>query len=302
MPKKKRKGGLTRGVALVVAIACGVGAGAVFYLSQALSNATETVVGYQVVAPIVANQPILRENTIPVQIPADSAPVNMLTGGELGSQTYFARVDIPANQVLTSVIASTATRTSTEIPSDWQILSFEVPAENAVAGRINPGDFVNMYVVPPGAFAENDINLAVPLFENLYILDARSGPGGDQIEGDPSTYTGIPTTYIVGLPSEMAQLMIATQAAGVSMYLTLPGIAENGPSSPLDTGGQPRVSSYFGSLLDALRAVSTWERAATDNSPAGTDPLEPTPSEPADNNNQPEPPTPTPDPAPAPSE
>ena len=294
--KKKRKGGLTRGVALAVAAACGIAAGGVLYVSMAVSNVTATVVGYQLINPIVANQPILRENTVPVQIPVDAAPVNMLTGAELGSQTYYARIDIPASQVLTSVIASTATRTSTEIPSDWQVLSFQVPAENAVAGRIGPGDFVNMFVVPPSAMADNDINLAVPLFENLFILDARSGPGGDQIEGDPETYTGIPTTYIVGLPAEMAQLMIATQAAEVGMYLTLPAIPENGPGNPLQPGGQPKVSSYFGSLLEAMRAVSTWERTPADNSVPATSPV--TPPAPAPSPVTPPAPAPAPEPEP----
>lgn len=227
-------------------------------------------------AEIRANEPLVADKLAVAEWPAGLTPPEALTVADLEAQTYFAKVNLPAGEPITKTIAQTATRTSTDVPEGYVVASFKVAPENAAAGKVQAGSFVDILVAV-------DSGESVVALSNIYILDAQSAadPGSSSVDAEnqpgpnsPALYGGIPTLYTVAVTEAQAKVLNSVKDLG--LYLVLLPVKPGSPVGPLP---QPEADALI-QPSSAPKPEPTPE--AKPAQPEPTPSVEPTPAAAAD--------------------
>lgn len=224
-----RRGGLRgKGAALIAAFVTGLlGFGVILFVL--VSQQPDTVQGYRTTTALAVNQLVTTADIEAVDLPAADAPAGLMTADQLEANLWFAQVGMPAGTPLTSVVLGTKTRTNIPLPAGMVIASFETDPASAVAGKVQPGDYVNITAVGKNA---SDQQVARTILNHILVLDvnvnpqtisqsASSGVDESAMPGpsNPKVYGGIPSLYTVAVTNEQAATLAL--ARNMSLYVTL---------------------------------------------------------------------------------
>lgn len=222
--KSRRGGGFSRGAGIGIAMAVGIASLVGVYAWNSATSA-KTVDVYVLTNEVAANQMLTSSDLKAATVEAELAPPNALTKEELQAARWFAAISLPAGTVVQDGIVQTALRTLEELPEGLEPASFSVDPENAVAGRVQAGSYVNLFAVIDGT--------STLVQSKLYILNAQPdvnsvARGGGSIEesekpgpDNPSIYGGIPSLYTAAVTPEQAATIALLQDSGATFYMTL---------------------------------------------------------------------------------
>lgn len=224
--KRSKRG---KGPALIAGAAVGVlGFGAIFVGVQA--SQPETVDIYRTSNALAANQQVTLGDIEVATVPVGAAPDNALTREDLEARMYFAQVALPEGTPLSSAVVGTKTRTNVVLPPGTVTASFEADPESAVAGNVQPGDYINITAL--GQNAEGT-EVAKTILNRVLVLDVTVNPrsiqksaSSKQVDEDslagpnnPAVYGGIPDLYVVAVTNEQAATLAL--ARDKDLYITL---------------------------------------------------------------------------------
>lgn len=224
-PRKKSKA-----TALIAAVGVGVvGFGVLFVgLNSAQPNMVEV---YRTSVPLAANQLVTISDIEVAQVPSGAAPTGLLTAEQLQSNLFFAQVAIPAGTPLSNAIVATETRTNVTLPEGMVTASFETDPASAVAGKLQPGDYINITAVGQGANGEE---VARTILHRVLILDVSVNPetlsksassktiDAATLDGpnSPKVYGGVPTLYTVAVSDTQAATLALARDKDLFVTLT----------------------------------------------------------------------------------
>ena len=194
---------------LAAALAAVLAMGGVFAL---LGSATQVKTYYVLGQDIPVRTPVTAAMLIPRQAAPNAIPLNALDMAYFRDHAVVALVSLKKNDVLSKTVVGPAERISTKLPDTFVVASFQVSAENAVAGKVRSGDYIDVIATDAanGGLSRIVMNhvlvLDVAVAPNSISQSATSGAVGPE---SLALRTGIPSMYTVGLsPQDATKLAI----------------------------------------------------------------------------------------------
>lgn len=255
-------GGKLTAASIVVAIAAGAGV----YVYTVDNSATIEELFLNKDLP--ANTLVTAADVVPIQVSASSVvdPSLLVTQNEIALGTYYTKVALKPNTVLTLGSIGPYTRLSSELAPGMQLVSIQVAPENAAGGSIAAGDVIDIYM------SGSESQGGVSMLKSIHVVDvivapktiaqnATSDPatGQSSVGSDsPDLKSGIGSVYKLSVTPEQAA-KIATAAGtngGSGFYLALTDGTSVTPGEPTisvtPTTPQPVPSSDpFGAVTGA---------------------------------------------------
>lgn len=224
-PKAKKKSLFSLGgsktiwaVALLAAVLA-VG-GALTILGSAAATSTYYVLGRDVPARTQITADMLIEKVTKV----DGAPPLAYDVTDVQTNEVFSKYALKAGDVISPSNAGPLERITNKVPGNFVAASVSIEPENAVAGKIRAGDFIDLIAVNP-----EDINGSSSKFvlHHALVLDvtvspqsiaqsATDGQEGANVDNpgpeSEQVRSGIPAVYTLALsPSDAAKLALVRQ-------------------------------------------------------------------------------------------
>lgn len=202
--------------AIITAVAA---AGVIFFvLSQAVSTTTYYVLNQNVPARSQVTAAMLT----PVVTSTGGQPRNALTSADVTNTPTFAKYSLNTGDIVTSSNTGDKTALRAGVPDTDVIASFQVEAQYAVAGKLKPGDYIDIIATSTQNGA-NGQAVAKTTLKHVLLLDVSTDPSsigssanpavqptgaaganGAQTGGGASTddqlRQGVPSLYTVSLP------------------------------------------------------------------------------------------------------
>ncbi len=224
--KKSLFGWLGRGKA-VFGIAIVLGLLATVGVFSLLSNATATTTYYVLNQDVAARKQITPEMLSPVTTSAGGQPGNAYDVLQVRDNVLYAKVALDRGDVISTSVAGPADRMIEEVPDDYVAASITVTADNAVAGKIKPGDYIDVIAQrdDEGGVADR---LAKIVLSRVYVLDVSPGLETLQVQDEAAvgeaaqqgtTSAGLPSIYTVAVPPQDAVTL--AQVRDKSPYVVL---------------------------------------------------------------------------------
>jgi len=214
-------------IALVFSLLAGFG------VLTIIGQAAEQKIYYVVTEEIPARVAITPENTTAVTTSADGWPPTALLPEEVESGLRYTLVPLKAEEIVTISNTGPLERITDKMPSDFVAVSISVAPENAVGGRIRPGDYVDIAAVAESFGSP----FAKVVLSGIQVLDVSVSPSSiagaatnDTIGEGPGPDTfpardGIPQLYTFAVSLEdFAKLALLRDK---SLYLALSRQDEN---------------------------------------------------------------------------
>jgi Flp pilus assembly protein CpaB len=192
-----------------------------------LGNSTETksywVLEEDVAAGVQITQDMLFEKVSPVS----AAPGQAITAEELANTTWYSKIPLVRGTVMQPSVLTDKVDFIDQAPEGFVIVSILVEPQNAAAGKIIRGDYIDI-----AAISGNDVStsLAKVILERVLVLDVTVSPSdiaesansrGEEVNSLDSSalYAGTPSMYLLAVSStDFAKLAIIRDA---NLYLAL---------------------------------------------------------------------------------
>lgn len=271
--KKSQKTRTTRGgskVFLAAAIAFAVVAAAMVFI--VLGQVTSTVTYYVLNQDVPARTQVTEDMLTPVTTSQGGQPRNALDISHLSPDPVFARYHLSAGDILTPSNVGLYSPIQEGIPADYTVASFSVPAENAVAGKVSRGDYIDI-------IATNNLSEtgeAQYVLRHVLVVDtaadlAAEAQSANTVDGseDGAVRSGVPTLYTVALPEADAAKLALLQ--GLPLLVTLTPIDYDGSdtspiiANPADVFGPDVVIGDSGARTSPTFDIKAPVPAGEDN-------------------------------------
>ena len=199
---------------------------------------------------------------------ADGVPATALSLQQLQQQTLYTRIPLAMGEPITRSNVGPASRITAGLPADFVAASLSVSPDNAAAGKISRGDYVDIAAVVAG----QDQTTSKVVLHNVLVLDVSVSPDtiaraatATNAGGTTGTTTG--TSGAPGPDSAAARTGIPqlyTFAVSPQDFVTLALLRDSNPYLALTQGYAGDVSAY-------TTAADVFGTAAAGNSGAGTE-------------------------------
>jgi Flp pilus assembly protein CpaB len=223
----KKKGflsGLTSGGGAgrtVFFAAMATGVMAVGVTAVILGNAADTGTYYVLSADVAARTPITTDMLKAVTTSAEGVPRSAYGPVYLQSNEVFSKYSLKANEMVTASNTGPLEAISKDLPADFVVASLAAPAEDAVAGKIRRGDYIDVYAIDSGkgsAAASSGGEISKLVLHHMLVLDVTVSPStiseaageaqtGSNLNPGPESAAargGIPALYTVGVGKQDA--------------------------------------------------------------------------------------------------
>jgi hypothetical protein len=257
----------------VFAIISAVAAAAIIFgvLSQVVATTTYYVLGQNVAAKDRITPDMLK----PVTTSQGGQPGNALDIGEVSAKATYAKYALKAGDIVTQSNTGTFQSLSQGIPQDFVVASFSADAKNAVAGKLETGNYIDLIAVN----GSNSQPVAKYILRHVLLMDVSSDPStiGSSSTTSSSTSTtangansatpaqpksaqdqlrtGIPSLYTVALPP--------ADAAKLALIKDTPIMVVLSPAASDKSFSDQNIQTTQGDLFSD---------SAVGNSGKGTDP------------------------------
>lgn len=260
--------------AIIAAVAA---AGLIFaILSQLVSTTTYYVLNQDVPA---RNQ-VTQEMLTPVVTSNGSQPRNALGLAEVTDpeNPVYAKYAINTGDILAASNTGGLTSLQEGIPEDYVMVSFVADANNAVAGKLSTGNYIDLIAV---GGAQGDSSVAKYVLRNVLVTDVSSDPSaigdttnqatdenGNPLESSTPTSaqdqlrSGIPALYTVALPPADAAKLALIRDAELLVVLSPKA------HQPNENGEFPKFKPEDITVTEG----EIFSNTPVDNSGKGTDP------------------------------
>lgn len=270
-PKKSLFGGAS--AIWFAAIACALVAAFVVVgiLGKATARTTYWTLGVDVPARAQITPDMLREVTSTI----DGAPKVALTPAYVRDNAVFAKVPMQVGDVLSTSTVGPLERIDTGLPKNFVATSFSVTPENAVAGKVRKGDYVDLIAVT-GDEASNAS--AKVVLHHVLVLDvtvspqtiseaANAGQEGADLNPGPESNAvrgGIPSLYTVAVTSVDAAKIALVRDKKLMLNLSAndASTALNATANLADMFSEDAVSNSGAGTEEAAKAAK--EQAAAE--------------------------------------
>lgn len=258
----KKKKSLFSGANAIWIAAIGCALVTALIMLSILGKATARTTYYTLGVNVPARTQITPEMLKPVTSTVDGAPAVALTPAHVRSKPVFAKVPLQVGDIISTSTVGPLERIDSGLPKNFVATSFSVTPENAVAGKVRKGDYIDLIAVVGD---EATAAAAKVVLHHVLVLDvtvspqtisdaANSGQEGDDLNPGPESNAvrgGIPSLYTVAVSS-----VDATKIALVRDKKLLISLSANDAGSDLD------ASSTLGDVFTG---------GAVSNSGAGTE-------------------------------
>jgi Flp pilus assembly protein RcpC/CpaB len=278
-----------------------------FFLLQTVSSTTTF---YVLNSDVPARTLITEDLLSPVTTSDGGQPRTALSLGDVLSSEVYTKYSLDAGDILTSSNAGALAPLSEGLPEDFVVASFKASPSVAAGGKLQRGDYVDLFVVSDqveGAtgFTSHLFLQRVLILDATIDLDSNSSASADGTttsgEGtsaaDNSAYrSGVPVLFTVGISqADAARLAVASN---YDMYVVLSSANSSANGAVESDTGAGSTDIFSGSTGDAGfgtdatfgqgGAVATDTTSTTDTSteattapetPATTETTEPVPAE-----------------------
>lgn len=270
-----------------------------FILSQTIPQTSYYVLNQDVPARAQVQPGMLTE----VRTTNGAEPRNAIQLGEVQQGGVYSKYALKQGDVLSPSNAGPLKPINKGIPSDFVTVSFSAPAENAVAGNLKRGDYIDI-IAASGNAAESDAKARYVL-RHVLLVDVRSdavslaengeeGGGGDAGAGAVGTDTGessssgVANLYVVAVSQEDAPKIALLQGVNIMLAMspadgvtTEDSISSSGSEvfgdEPVGDSGEGTSSSFDeeGSTADETTTdeTSTTDETTTENTEDESEPL-----------------------------
>lgn len=199
--------------------------GTVFLLTQTISQTSYYVLNQNVPARAQITSDMLTE----VRTTNGGEPRNALDIGDIQSGEAYSKYALQEGDVLAMSNVGPLTPVNEGIPEDFVTMSFTVPAENAVAGNVKRGDYID-FIAKSGDASDSSAQARYAL-RHVLVVDVRSTPTTiDNSEEDGSEGSGVASLYTIAVSEKDAATVALLQ--GSDYYIVLS--AATGADEPKD--------------------------------------------------------------------
>lgn len=247
-------GGAGRTV-FIAAMATGVMAVGVTALI--LGNAADTGTYYVLTADVAARTPITTDMLKPVTTSASGVPRSAYDPVYLQSHEVFAKYSLRANEMVTASNTGALEAINKDLPADFVVASLAAPAEDAVAGKVRRGDYVDVYAIngKSSGAASGGVEMSKLVLHHMLVLDVTVAPStiseaagdaqaGSNLAPGPESAAargGIPALYTVAVSKQDAAKIALIREK--DLFLTLS--SNDGGTVPLKD-----IQSDLGAVFD----------------------------------------------------
>ena len=175
-----------------------------------LGSASEQATYYVMAESVPAGTKLTDQNIEQVVTNADGKPATALSLAQLQGEPLYTNIPLQAGDVITSSVVGTGIRLTAGLPEDYVAASLQVEPQNAAAGKIRAGDYVDIAAV-------NGTEAKVVL-HNVLVLDVNAEPpsisqaaNAQEAGGDVSNLStqGVPVLYTFAVsPQDFATLAL----------------------------------------------------------------------------------------------
>lgn len=244
--KQGRLASLGRGnmmwvIAAVLALLAGAGALTI------LGNAAATTTYYVLARDVPARTTITPDMLRPVETSVGGAPQNTYDVAYVRDHDVSTIVALHAGDTLSASTVAARKPITTTLPDTFVAASFQVPAEDAVGGKVSTGDYIDLIATDTTAVSP----VAKVVLHHVLVLDVTVAPdtiaeaatgtsaasvddteprnGSTQAPGPESeaVRTGIPAVYTVGLSSIDATKLALIRGKDLLVVLSSAKVSEN---------------------------------------------------------------------------
>lgn len=231
--------------AIIAAVAA---AGLIFAI---LSQLVSTTTYYVLKNDVPARSQVTPEMLAPVVTSSGSQPRNALGLAEVSdpSTPVYAKFALNTGDILTASNTGGLTPLQESIPEDYVVASFVADANNAVAGKLATGNYIDIIAIGGNS---GDSAVAKYALRHVLLMDVSTDPGaigesssqatdenGNPLESSTPTSTqdqmrsGIPSLYTVALPAADAAKLALIRDANIFVVLS-PKADSNDSFKPAD--------------------------------------------------------------------
>lgn len=150
-------------------------------LSQTISQTTYYTLNQNVPARTLIKPDMLKE----VKATNGTQPKNALSVGDVQNGDVYAKYSLDSGDILTPSNAGPLAPVNAGIPKNFVTVSFSVPAENAVAGNLKRGDYVD--IIASNGNATDSSARAQYVLRHVLLVDVLSDPKSMSSSGDNSS-------------------------------------------------------------------------------------------------------------------
>lgn len=219
-----------------------------------LQSIYQTQTYYVLKADVPTRTQITADMMTPVTTSKGTAPKAAKSLSEAQSGTLYTKYPLTQGDILTNSNVGPFEDISTGVPDNWVITSFNVPADNAVQGRIKRGYYFDMMVSTTTGSSYPFVNV-LALDTSVSLSNASSNNAADSEEAK----AGQTSVYVVGMPPQDAarlQQIMKKYNNGVQLLL----------SPRQNEYAAPQLASYTGMFsYDAEKDSPTDLGKGTDN-------------------------------------
>lgn len=238
-----------------------------------LGSASEQATYYVMAQSVPAGTKLTDANVEQRVTNLDGVPATALTLADLTAQPLFTKVPLQAGDVLTGSVVDTGYRIAPGIPAGYVAASLQVEPQDAAAGKIRAGDYVDI-----AAVNENDAKVVL---HNVLVLDVNSAPttipqaaneGEVAADTGNASLAGTPLLYTFAVsPKDFATLALLR---GKQVYLA---ISQGADGAPIDASVTQDEIFAKGAVPDAnptpVPSPTTTDDTAVAPTPSPTAPL-----------------------------
>lgn len=188
--------------------------GTVFLLTQTISQTSYYVLNQNVPARSQITSEMLTE----VRTTNGGEPRNALDLGDIQTGDVYSKYALQEGDVLAMSNVGPLTPVNEGIPEDFVTMSFTVPAENAVAGNVKRGDYID-FIAKSGTASDSSAQARYAL-RHVLVVDVRATPTTiDNAEEDSSGGSGVASLYTITVSEKDAATVALLQ--GSDYYIVL---------------------------------------------------------------------------------
>lgn len=283
-PKKSLLGNLLGGAKTFWAGAIVAALTTAFIVLAILGTATARTTYYVLNKDVPARTQITPEMLTAVETTIAGAPTVALTPRYVAENAVFSKVPMQTGDVLSTSTVAPLERIDSDLPAGFVVTSFQVTPENAVAGKVRKGDYIDMIAIngdDVGATAKVVLHhvlvLDVTVAPDTIADAATSGQAGADINPGPESEAvrgGIPAVYTVAVsPVDATKIALVREK---NLLVTL---------SANDTTGSVDAQTQLGNIFDSEKVGDSGagtekasESAKVANGDAASAPTTPAPA------------------------
>jgi len=229
---------------------------AVLVSASILGHAADTGTYYVLNVDVAARTPITNDMLKPVTTSAEGVPQSAFDPIYVSSNEVFAKYALKVNDLVTASNTGPLESISKDLPAGFVVASLAASPENAVAGKIRRGDYIDAYAVgaPNSATGAGGNTISKLVLHHMLVLDVTVSPStitaaagqqaGSNLAPGPESAaarSGIPSLYTVAVtPMDAAKISVIR---GKSIFLTLS--SNDAGKGPVDV--QQGLQKVFGS-------------------------------------------------------